>query len=118
MHIPNYFEHTCIVLIFTMNNCFSTCKHQVHLNPGSNASFLCSIQIGFLSMIPVILYPLAKRFTYFPQFALGLTFNVGAIMGYTAVTGDLNWGIVGPLYGSCLMWTMYYDTIYAFQVIA
>ena len=67
-------------------------------------------------MIPVIVYPLAKRYTNFPQVVLGLTFNIGAIMGYAAVTGTIDWNVVGPLYGSCIAWTVYYDSIYAFQV--
>jgi len=67
-------------------------------------------------MLPVILYPLAKRYTYFPQLVLGMTFNIGAIMGYAAVTGHIDWTLLGPLYCSCILWTIFYDTIYAFQV--
>lgn len=78
--------------------------------------FILSILIGVASMLPVVLYPLAKRVTYFPQAALGLTFNVGAIMGYAAVAGQINWSVVMPLYIGCFLWTMYYDTIYAVQV--
>jgi len=73
------------------------------------------IAIGVASMIPVVLYPLAKRVTQFPQLVLGLTFNVGAIMGYTAVTGHLNLQMTFLLYMSCIMWTLHYDTIYALQ---
>ncbi|CAK8697539.1 unnamed protein product [Clavelina lepadiformis] len=73
------------------------------------------IMIGFASMILVVLYPLAKRFMSTPQAVLGLTFNIGAIMGFPAVTGYIDWTIVGPLYISCFFWTMYYDTIYGFQ---
>lgn len=75
-----------------------------------------SIAIGFASMIPVIAYPLAKRYTYYPQLVLGLTFNIGAVMGYAAVAGTIDWSVVAPLYGSCIAWTIYYDSIYAFQV--
>jgi len=75
------------------------------------------IMLGVASMIPVVLYPLAKRYTVFPQAVLGMTFNIGAIMGYVAVTDAFNWAIVGPLYLSCFMWTIYYDTVYAMQDI-
>jgi len=76
---------------------------------------LLSIGLGFLSMIPVICYPLAKRYTHWPQSVLGLTFNYGAILGYTAATGDFNPAIVLPLYSAAFCWTMIYDTIYAHQ---
>ena len=78
---------------------------------------LLSIGLGFLSMIPVICYPLAKRYTHWPQSVLGLTFNYGAILGYTAATGDFNPAIVLPLYSAAFCWTMIYDTIYAHQVM-
>lgn len=74
------------------------------------------VALGFLSMIPVICYPLAKRYTYWPQSILGLTFNYGALMGYTAVTGHLDPSVTLPLYLSAFCWTMVYDTVYAHQV--
>jgi 4-hydroxybenzoate polyprenyltransferase len=49
------------------------------------------------------------------NFLLGLTFNYGAMLGWCAVKGDLDWPIL-PLYASCLLWTLVYDTIYAHQV--
>ena len=67
-------------------------------------------------MVPVVLYPLAKRVTQFPQLVLGLTFNIGAVMGYTAVTGNLDLPVTSLLYLSCCIWTLHYDTIYALQV--
>uniref|UniRef100_H2YUA4 4-hydroxybenzoate polyprenyltransferase, mitochondrial n=1 Tax=Ciona savignyi TaxID=51511 RepID=H2YUA4_CIOSA len=72
------------------------------------------IMIGCASMVPVVIYPLAKRVTM-PQAVLGLTFNMGALMGYTAVTGTINWPVQLTLYASCFIWTLYYDTIYALQ---
>ena len=53
-----------------------------------------------------------------PQIALGLTFNWGAFMGYSAVTDEMNLAIQLPLYVSCVMWTVLYDTIYAKQDLA
>nr|XP_002130409.1 4-hydroxybenzoate polyprenyltransferase, mitochondrial-like [Ciona intestinalis] len=73
------------------------------------------IMIGCVAMLPVVVYPLAKRFTMFPQAVLGLTFNMGALMGYVAVTNTINWPVQLSLYASCFLWTMYYDTVYAFQ---
>eukprot|EP01138_Halocafeteria_seosinensis_P012306 gb/GECG01012575.1/.p1 GENE.gb/GECG01012575.1/~~gb/GECG01012575.1/.p1 ORF type:complete len:410 (+),score=17.07 gb/GECG01012575.1/:1-1230(+) len=74
-----------------------------------------SIQLGALALIPVTLYPLAKRFTYWPQIVLGLAFNWGAMLGWAAVTGWIAWDVVMPLYLSCISWTVVYDTIYAHQ---
>ncbi|KAK3103236.1 hypothetical protein FSP39_017732 [Pinctada imbricata] len=73
-----------------------------------------SIYLGAASMGLVITYPLAKRFTYWPQALLGLTFNYGAMLGWTAVSGSLDPAIL-PLYASGFCWTMIYDTIYAHQ---
>jgi len=49
-----------------------------------------------------------------PQAFLGLTFNWGALLGYAAVHGYLDWQIV-PLYAHGVCWTLVYDTIYAHQ---
>lgn len=73
-----------------------------------------TILIGCLSLIPVVLYPLAKRVTGYPQAVLGLTFNIGALMGAAAVTETLPlWAML--LYAAGFFWTMGYDTIYAHQ---
>jgi len=63
----------------------------------------------------VVTYPLMKRITDYPQLVLGATFNWGAIMGYVAVHGAVDWYVVGPLYTGCVAWTMIYDTLYAHQ---
>ncbi|KYQ93439.1 4-hydroxybenzoate nonaprenyltransferase [Tieghemostelium lacteum] len=66
--------------------------------------------------IPVItLYPFMKRFTYYPQFVLGLAFNWGVLAGYSAISGSCDWMTVLPLYMAGVSWTMVYDTIYAHQ---
>jgi 4-hydroxybenzoate polyprenyltransferase len=57
-------------------------------------------------------YPLAKRFTYFPQVLLGLAFNFGLIMAYAAVNNALNNFVFG-LYALAVMWTLFYDTVYS-----
>ncbi len=73
-----------------------------------------TIWLGMLSLVPVAIYPFLKRYTNWPQIALGLTFNWGALVGWSAVTGSL----AAPallLYGGCVLWTIGYDTIYAHQ---
>lgn len=66
------------------------------------------------SLALVVLYPLAKRVTYWPQFVLGLTFNWGALLGWIAVTGYIDVPTLA-LYAGCLFWTLAYDSIYAHQ---
>lgn len=74
-----------------------------------------SVVLGASSMLLVVTYPLAKRFTNYPQIFLGATFNWGALLGYSAVQGTLVPEICLPLYCGALAWTVVYDTIYAHQ---
>ena len=76
---------------------------------------LYTLAISFAAVPIVIAYPLMKRITGWPQLVLGTAFNWGAIVGYTAVTADLNGAVVLPLYLSGIAWTIVYDTIYAHQ---
>ncbi|XP_028808579.1 4-hydroxybenzoate geranyltransferase 2 isoform X2 [Neltuma alba] len=71
--------------------------------------------LGASSLLLVFSYPLMKRFTFWPQAYLGLTFNWGALLGWAAVKGSLDPAIVLPLYASGVFWTLVYDTIYAHQ---
>lgn len=71
--------------------------------------------LGASSLLLVGTYPLMKRVTNWPQAFLGLTFNWGALMGYSAVAGTCNWAVVLPLYFAGVNWTLVYDTIYAHQ---
>ena len=73
-----------------------------------------SVALGALSLLLVFTYPLMKRITWWPQAFLGLTFNWGALMGWAAVRGDLDWPALA-LYGAGIVWTLGYDTIYAHQ---
>lgn len=73
-----------------------------------------AIVIGFLSLILVALYPWMKRITYFPQVFLGLTFNVGALIAYAGIGGNIDTSIM-LVYLGCIFWTLGYDTIYAFM---
>lgn len=73
-----------------------------------------TIGLGVASLILVLSYPFMKRITYWPQAWLGLTFNWGALMGWSAVTGSLDWP-AAALYAAGFFWTLGYDTIYAHQ---
>jgi 4-hydroxybenzoate polyprenyltransferase len=73
-----------------------------------------SIALGALSLVLIALYPFTKRVTWWPQAWLGLTFNWGALLGYSALTGRIS-AIDLVLYVGCLFWTLGYDTIYALQ---
>lgn len=75
---------------------------------------LPTILLGLASLALVAAYPFMKRITYWPQFFLGLTFNWGALVGYTALTGTLT-PETGFLYAAGVLWTLGYDTIYAHQ---
>jgi 4-hydroxybenzoate polyprenyltransferase len=70
--------------------------------------------IGMGSMILVIAYPYMKRVTWWPQAFLGITFNMGALMGWAAVQGTLELPAY-LLYMAGFFWTLGYDTIYAHQ---
>ena len=70
---------------------------------------LCSMPLAFT-------YPLMKRVTYWPQLFLGITFNYGLILGWTAVVGQID--IVPVIfYLGAIFWTLGYDTIYGYQDI-
>jgi len=73
-----------------------------------------TIILGLISLTLIVLYPFMKRITYWPQLFLGLTFNFGALMGWTAVAGSLSLAPV-LLYIGGIFWTIGYDTIYAHQ---
>ncbi|MEJ2516716.1 MAG: 4-hydroxybenzoate octaprenyltransferase [Methyloceanibacter sp.] len=73
-----------------------------------------SIGLGFAVVPIVALYPFVKRISHWPQAVLGLAFNWGALMGWAAVTGRLDWAPVA-LYVGAVAWTIGYDTIYAHQ---
>ena len=93
-----------------------------------------SIWLGASSLSLVAVYPFMKRITYWPQFVLGtsriyisaysvrehrivgLAFNWGALLGWSAVAGSVDWAAALPLYAGGICWTLVYDTIYAHQV--
>ena len=73
-----------------------------------------AIGLGLLSLVPVLIYPFAKRFTWWPQVFLGLAFNWGALLAWTAHSGSIGWPAI-TLYVAGIAWTLFYDTIYAHQ---
>ena len=75
-----------------------------------------TIVLGLSSMILAFSYPFMKRITYWPQLFLGLTFNWGLIMGWTAILDIISIEII-LLYISAIFWTLGYDTIYGVQDI-
>lgn len=64
----------------------------------------------------VLLYPFAKRFTYWPQLILGVVFNFGILLSWLSLNESFITGII-LLYLSGIFWTVGYDTIYALQDI-
>lgn len=70
--------------------------------------------LGVASLIPVVLYPLAKRVTDWPQAVLGVIFSWAAPMGYVAVMGGLDAAALA-LWAAGFFWILGYDTIYAHQ---
>jgi len=74
-----------------------------------------SILLGASSLSLVTIYPLMKRVTHWPQAVLGLAFNWGALLGWSAVAGAVDWHVCVPLYAGGVCWTLVYDTIYAHQ---
>jgi len=73
-----------------------------------------TIILGFASMVLAFSYPFMKRITYWPQLFLGLTFNWGVVMAWTAVNNNISTEII-ILYVSAIFWTLGYDTIYGTQ---
>ena len=68
------------------------------------------------SMPLAFTYPLMKRYTYWPQLFLGITFNYGLILGWTSINDNLSIVAIA-LYIGAIFWTLGYDTIYGFQDI-
>ena len=77
---------------------------------------LITIILALVSMPLAFTYPLMKRFTYWPQLFLGITFNYGLILGWTAVNGEIEIATI-MFYIGAIFWTLGYDTIYGYQDI-
>ena len=73
-----------------------------------------TILLGMASLATVVIYPFLKRFTNWPQIGLGISFSWGALMGWSALFGDIDPPAI-ILYVGCIFWVIGYDTIYALQ---
>ena len=73
-----------------------------------------TVVTGLASLLVVVIYPYMKRITYWPQIFLGLAFSWGALMGWPAAFGRLDWPAL-VLYAGSISWVIGYDTIYAHQ---
>ena len=96
-------------LFYTAILCLSALIVLINFNKLTIVLALCSMPLAFT-------YPLMKRFTYWPQLFLGVTFNYGLILGWTSIENEL---ALVPiiLYFGAIFWTLGYDTIYGYQDI-
>jgi len=100
---------TNLALFYTLVLCFSAFLVLINFN-------LLTIILALASMPFAFTYPLMKRFTYWPQLFLGITFNYGLILAWTSVNNNIS---IIPilLYFGAIFWTLGYDTIYGYQDI-
>ena len=75
-----------------------------------------TIFMALLSMPLAFTYPLMKRFTYWPQLFLGITFNYGLILAWISINNEISL-IPILFYFGAIFWTLGYDTIYGYQDI-
>ena len=98
-----------LAIVYAFSLCFLALLVLLNFN-------LFTIIISFASMPLAFSYPLMKRFTYWPQLFLGVTFNYGVIVGWTSINEGISL-IPILLYLGAIFWTLGYDTIYGFQDI-
>ena len=96
-------------LIYTLILCFCALLVLINFNE-------LTIILALFSMPLAFTYPLMKRFTYWPQLFLGITFNYGVILGWTSISENISLAPI-ILYIGAIFWTLGYDTIYGFQDI-
>ena len=98
-----------IALLYTSLLCILALLVLLNFNQLTIILALCSMPFAFT-------YPLMKRYTYWPQLFLGITFNYGLILGWVAIKGELN-TVAIIFYLGAIFWTLGYDTIYGYQDI-
>ena len=100
---------TKLALIYVTTLCFLALLVLINFNTLTIIVALGSMPLAFS-------YPLMKRYTYWPQLFLGITFNYGLILGWICIKGQLD---IIPiiLYLGAIFWTLGYDTIYGYQDI-
>tara|TARA_Y100000590_G_scaffold160754_1_gene184311 strand:+ start:1 stop:867 length:867 start_codon:yes stop_codon:yes gene_type:complete len=100
---------TNLALLYTISLCFFAFLILINFN-------ILTIILALVSMPLAFTYPLMKRFTYWPQLFLGITFNYGLILAWTSINNEIS---VVPIifYFGAIFWTLGYDTIYGYQDI-
>ena len=100
---------TSLALVYTLVLCFFAFLVLINFN-------LLTIILALASMSLAFTYPLMKRFTYWPQLFLGITFNYGLILAWASINNDIS---ITPIlfYFGAIFWTLGYDTIYGYQDI-
>jgi 4-hydroxybenzoate polyprenyltransferase len=98
-----------LAIIYTLILCLLALLVLINFNNLTIVLALSSMPLAFT-------YPLIKRYIYWPQLFLGITFNYGLILGWVCIKGGLN---IIPIvfYIGAIFWTLGYDTIYGFQDI-
>jgi 4-hydroxybenzoate polyprenyltransferase len=98
-----------LAIFYVIALCFLALLVLLNFNTYTIILALCSMPLAFS-------YPLMKRVTYWPQLFLGITFNYGLILGWTAIKGQID---TTPIlfYIGAIFWTLGYDTIYGYQDI-
>ena len=98
-----------IAIVYAVILCFLALLVLLNFN-------LFTIILALGSMPLAFTYPLMKRFTYWPQLFLGITFNYGLVLGWTSINNQID-----PMpilfYIGAIFWTLGYDTIYGYQDI-
>ena len=98
-----------LAIIYSLSLCFLALLVLLNFN-------MITIFLALASMPLAFTYPLMKRFTYWPQLFLGITFNYGLLLGWTSITAQID--LVPILfYLGAIFWTLGYDTIYGYQDI-
>ena len=98
-----------LAILYSLILCFFALLVLLNFN-----SYTIILALG--SMPLAFTYPLMKRFTYWPQLFLGITFNYGLLLGWTSIHSGFNLAPI-ILYLGAIFWTLGYDTIYGYQDI-
>jgi 4-hydroxybenzoate polyprenyltransferase len=98
-----------LALLYALVLCFCAFLILINFNLLTIVLALASIPFAFS-------YPLMKRFTYWPQLFLGITFNYGLVLAWISINNSIS---LTPIlfYIGAIFWTLGYDTIYGYQDI-
>ena len=98
-----------LALAYVFFLCFTALLVLLNFNTFTIILALCSMPLAFS-------YPLMKRYTYWPQLFLGITFNYGLILGWACIVNEIELVPI-ILYIGAIFWTLGFDTIYGYQDI-